>query len=293
MLFLRLISRLPLSVLYLFSDFLFLLSYHLFRYRRKLVYKNIQNSFPKKTEEEHAIILREFYHNLCDYAVETVKLLTISKTDLAQRVIFTNNHVVEKHKAQNTPIIALASHQFNWEWLLVAGNFYFPLDFVYQPVQNSFFEKVMIACRTRFGGHAIKRNELARNIIKHRDSWRMIAIVSDQYPGHQKDKKYLINFLNQETAFFQGTNQIASLTQYPTVYTAIRKIKRGFYEVEFIPLSEPPYIKDQEPVIDAYAAAAEKVIRENPSGWLWSHNRWKKRHLTQASAKYPPGSTAS
>jgi KDO2-lipid IV(A) lauroyltransferase len=130
-------------------------------------------------------------------------------------------------------------------------------------------------------------------MVKRKNLWRLIAIVSDQYPGQKKDKKYITRFLNQETAFFQAPNQIASLTKYPVVFSAIRKIKRGYYEATFVPLAEPPYVKDEEKVIDRYVQAAENLIRKYPAGWLWSHKRWKKRHVTQASAIYPPASAAS
>jgi KDO2-lipid IV(A) lauroyltransferase len=120
-----------------------------------------------------------------------------------------------------------------------------------------------------------------------------VAIVADQYPGQKKDKKYIINFLNQETAFFQGANQLASLTQFPVMYGAVEKVKRGYYEVTMVPIAEPPYEKETPVIIENYACEAERVIRQHPSGWLWTHRRWKKRHLTQASAKYPPASAAS
>lgn len=293
MFFLRLISYLPLGILYLFSDFLFVVAYYIIPYRKKLVRKNLVNSFPEKSIAEIKKIERQFYRNLCDYAVETLKLLTISKEELAKRVYFTNPELIEPYRLRNQPIIGLASHQFNWEWLLVAGNFYFTLDYVYQPINTTLTDKLLRAIRSRFGGHAIKRNELGREMVKRRNLWRMIAIVSDQYPGQKKDKKYITRFLNQETAFFQAPDQIASLTQYPVVFSTIRKVRRGYYETTFIPLTEPPYVKDQENVIERYVQEAEKIINENPAGWLWSHKRWKKRHLKQASAKYPPASTVS
>ncbi|HMV07859.1 MAG TPA: lysophospholipid acyltransferase family protein [Cyclobacteriaceae bacterium] len=293
MFFLRLISYLPLGILYLFSDFLFIVAYYIIPYRKKLVRKNLVNSFPEKSIAEIKKIERQFYRNLCDYAVETLKLLTISKEELNKRVSFTNPELIEPYRLRNQPIIGLASHQFNWEWLLVAGNFHFTLDYVYQPINTKLTDKLLIAIRSRFGGHAIKRNELGREMVKRRNLWRMIAIVSDQYPGQKKDKKYITRFLNQETAFFQAPDQIASLTQYPVVFSAIRKVKRGYYETTFVPLTEPPYIKDQENVIERYVQEAEKIINENPAGWLWSHKRWKKRHLKQASAKYPPASAVS
>ncbi len=291
----RLIAKLPLPVLYVLSGFLFFLSYHVVRYRRSLVRRNLISSFPEKNLTEIRSIEREYYHNLCDYAVETLKLLTIEKAELARRVVFKNVQVLEKYKSQNQSVLLLASHQFNWEWLLTSGNFSLPMaiDFVYQPIKNNVVNRFLLACRTRFGAHPIKRNELAREIVKRRNVLRGVAIVADQYPGQKRNKKYLTTFLHQETAFFYGTNQLAALTQYPILYAETRKIKRGFYEVTLVELAEPPYVKDSNEIIERYVKAAEKVIREYPSGWLWSHNRWKKRHLKQASSKYPPGSTAS
>jgi KDO2-lipid IV(A) lauroyltransferase len=295
MFFLRLFAKLPFPVLYVLSDFLFFFSYYIVRYRRSLVRKNLIASFPEKTPSEITSIQREYYRNLCDYTVETVKLLTITQLELSSRVVFKNVAPLEKYKSLNQSILLLASHQFNWEWLLTSGNLSLPMaiDFVYQPVNNNVVNRFLLSCRTRFGAHPIKRNELAREIIKRKNVLRGVAIVADQYPGRKQDKKYVTTFLHQETAFFYGTNQLAALTQYPILYAEIRKVKRGYYEVTLMELAEPPYAKDSNEIIERYVKAAEKVIREYPSGWLWSHNRWKKRHLTQASAKYPHASTAS
>lgn len=290
---LKLFSRIPLRILYLFSDMLFVIGYYIIPYRKKLVRKHLENSFPEKTAAERRIIERRFYRNLCDYVVETLKLLTISRAQLAMRHTFTNPEIFDRYKKSNLSVLGLASHQFNWEWLLASGNFYFSLDFVYQPIKNKLMERVLLQCRTRFGGHAIKRNALGRDLIKRKSDWRLISIVSDQYPGREEDKKYITLFLNQQTVFFEAPNQLASLTQYPVVFAAIRKVKRGYYETTFQLLAEPPYQKNHEGVIDAYVKAAETVIHQYPDGWLWTHKRWKNRHLTQASAKYPRVSTAS
>lgn len=251
--------------------------------------KNLRNSFPEKTSEALKKIEKTYYRNLCDYVVETLKLLTITREELLARMKFTNAEVLENYAHQKKSILILASHQFNWEWVLGSGNLSLPsgLDYVYQPVKAKLTDRLLLACRTRFGAHAIKRNELAREVVKRRNLLRGIAIVADQYPGRKNDKRYITTFLGQETAFFYGTNQLAALTQYPVLYTDIRKVKRGYYEVTLVTLAEPPHSKDSNNIIDQYVQAAEKVIRNDPAGWLWSHNRWKKRHLTQASAIYP------
>lgn len=281
MLIVRLLSRLPFWILYLLSDFLFFISYRVVGYRRKLVWKNLQNAFPQKTDTELEQIEKHFYKNLCDYAMETLKLLTITKEELTKRMFYKDVEVLEKYKRKNQSVIFLASHNFNWEWLMTAGSISLPIpiDFVYQPLSNEFVNNFSLVCRTRFGAYPIKRDEVARETIRRKDLLRGIAIVADQYPGYKKDKKYHTTFLHQKTVFFYGANQLALLTQYPVVFAHLRKIRRGYYEVVLKEIATPPYGKENNEVLENYVNAVEHLISEDPSTWLWSHNRWKKRHL--------------
>ena len=281
MIFARLLSRLPFWALYAISDILFVISFYLVRYRRRVVSKNLENSFPEKSAVERRKIEKEFFRNLCDYAVEMLKLLTISQHELANRVQFKNPEICQQYISQGQSLLNLASHQFNWEWLLTAGSFKLPgqMDFVYQPVRNSFFDQFSLISRTRFGAYAIRRDEVAREIVKRKGLVRNIALVGDQYPGLRQDKKYHTRFLNQDTVFFYGSNQLAILTQYPVMYYALRKIRRGYYETTIVELARPPYEKDSHNVVEKYIEEIERVIRERPAEWLWSHNRWKTRHL--------------
>jgi Kdo2-lipid IVA lauroyltransferase/acyltransferase len=269
MVFIRLLSRFPLWLLYGLSDFLFFTGYYLLKYRRRLVQENLRSSFPEKSDLEIHQIEKAFYKNLCDYAVESLKLLTITKEELSRRMVYKNPELIEQYKANNQSILLLSSHQFNWEWLLVSGSFTLPveIDFVYQSVSNNFFDEV------------IQRDRVAREIIKRKSKKRGIAIVADQYPGYGHDKKYHTTFLNQETVFFYGCQQMAQLTQFPALYAVITKVKRGYYECTVVTIGEPPYTKDNDNVVENYVRAVEKRILEDPSGWLWSHNRWKKRHV--------------
>jgi KDO2-lipid IV(A) lauroyltransferase len=283
MFLLRFLSRLPLRVLYALSDFLFLVTYHLVRYRRRLVRKNLRKSFPEKSDRELKDIERAFYKNLCDYGVETLKLLTISKAELSARMQFNHGNFLNQFTEQNQPIIFLASHQFNWEWMLVSAslNFPMPIDFVYQPVNSKFFDNITLQSRTRFGAYAIQRDEVARELVKRKNILRGTAIVADQYPGYKKDKKFRATFLNQETVFFLGTNNVAVLSQYPVVYYSVRKIRRGYYEALPHLVAMPPYDKSGTAVIENYVKLTEKAILNDPSSWLWSHDRWKTRHLLE------------
>jgi KDO2-lipid IV(A) lauroyltransferase len=150
---------------------------------------------------------------------------------------------------------------------------------VYQAIHASLVNTFSMATRTRFGGYPIERAEVAREVLKRKDILRSIAIVADQYPGKKKDKKFPLTFMGQATVFFEGANQLAILTQYPVVFAAVRKVSRGHYETSFVKIADPPYSRTDRFIITRYAEEVEKLIRENPAGWLWSHKRWKKRHL--------------
>ena len=146
MFLIKLFSRLPLSVLYVISDFLFFITYYVVRYRRRLVRKSLRNSFPEKSAEELKKIEKDFYRNLADYSVEMLKLLTIPKEELQERMKFVHEGFLDQFTKRNQSILFLASHQFNWEWLLVSASASFPMaiDFVYQPVKNKFFNRLSL-----------------------------------------------------------------------------------------------------------------------------------------------------
>lgn len=275
---LKLLSRIPLHQLYRVSDFLFFIAFHVLRYRRMVVQQNLANSFPDRTSAELAKYERQFYKNLADYGVETLRLLSMPEEELKERMIFKNASIVKDHARQGQSILLLASHQFNWEWLLVSGSVSLgiPIDFVYQPQNSKLFNEFSLMSRTRFGAHAIRRETVGREAMKRKGIVRGTAIVADQFPGHSNFRRYWTTFLGQRTAFFQGISQLAVLTQSPAYYAAITKVKRGYYEVELIPIAVPPYDKkSSEVVIDNYVVQTEKVIRAHPEGWLWSHKRWK------------------
>lgn len=286
MFFFKLLSRLPFSILYAFSDFLFVLSYYVIGYRIKVVRKNLSASFPEKSHDELRKIEKQFYKDLCDYGVETLKLLTISKEQLMKRLVYKNPEIVQPFADRGQSIILLTSHQFNWEWLLTSGCLYLPfnVDFVYQKQSSQLFDNFSLESRTRFGAHPVERSQVAREAIRRKNILRGIAIMADQFPGRTQDKKYWTTFMNQDTAFFLGLGQLAYLTQYPAVFFGVKKIKRGYYEAEGFVVSLPPYEKESQQIVEDYVTATEKIIRKNPSGWLWSHNRWKRKSEEETEA---------
>jgi len=257
---------------------MFVIGYYVIRYRRKIVQTNLKNSFPEKSALDLDKIEKAFYSNLCDYPIETLKLMTMSEKDILKRMKYKNPEVVEEYAREGKPMIYLTAHQFNWEWMLAGACLSTTpqVYYVYQSQSSTFFDSFSNLIRQRFGAKPIRREKVGREALKLKGTLHGLALLADQFPGLGHDKRYWTNFLHQDTAFFQGINQLAIITQDPVIFFVSRKIKRGYYENEMITIAEPPYAKTDLTIVDNYIKATEKIIREQPEGWLWSHDRWKK-----------------
>ena len=283
---LRLLSYLPLPALYAFSELMAFLTYHVVRYRRNVVHKNLRNAFPEKTPHEIARLARDFYRDLCDYAVETLKLMSLTEKEIKERMICATPEIEQTLREEKGMLVYLTSHQFNWEWMLqaVVLNGKIDIHYVYQPQSSKFFDDFSNHLRQRFGAKAVRRDQVGREAIRLRGTRYVLAILADQFPGLDHDKRHWTSFLNQDTAFFAGSIALAVRMKSKIYFFYSRKIQRGYYEYFILPMDQPPYSTDEKGVADLYAKALEKSIRTQPHNWLWSHNRWKRTRQEMGDA---------
>lgn len=274
--FFTFLSRLPFPVLYALADVLYIVAYYLMGYRKHVVRENLQKAFPEKSPEEIQRLVKAFYRNLTDVIVEILKALTISKEEITRRVRVVRPEILQQYADKGQSVLALTSHQCNWEWILLGSSvrYDFPLDAVYRPLSNSFFDRLMRKVRSRFGGDPIPAARTLRELVRRKNQVRILGVVADQSPA-KDEEKYWTRFLSRETAFYTGPDRLAYLTKQPVVFISMHRIKRGYYEVVFQPLAEPPYEKDSNNIVQKYALLAEASIRQQPANWLWSHRRWK------------------
>lgn len=272
----HLLAKLPFSVLYLFADFLYFMLYYVVGYRKKIITDNLKNSFPDKSSGEIKAITKGFYKNFADVLVEILKAFDISKEELIKRTPIKNKHILEDYINSGHSVIAMTSHQCNWEWLYLAccSQFTFPLAGIYKPIANPYFENIVLQMRLKFGGAQIPMEKTLSEIKKRRNIPTAYGLVADQVPIREHQKHWT-TFLNQHTAFFVGAERITRIFQYPAIFLEMKRIKRGYYEITLKKLKEPPYIKGSHDLTERYAKCVEELIMDRPQDWLWSHKRWK------------------
>lgn len=276
MLVLRLLSRLPLCVLYAMTDCLYVFIYHIWRFRRKLSLSNLRNSFPEKSATELDLIAGQAYRNACNMIAEVLKGAVISEHELRRRVRFLNAEVVTRFTQAGQSVILLLSHHCNWEWLLLAGCLEPGVIVVpvYKPSRVAAVDKFLRGVRSRFGGKPLPTRRFLVEALKRRGAARVFALVVDQTPRHDEEK-YWTRFLNQDTAFFVGAGRIARITRAPVFFVGMHRMRRGYYEAQLQLLAEPPYSGAGPDVIELYARTAEAHIAKYPADWLWMYRKWK------------------
>ncbi|MFV0592888.1 MAG: lysophospholipid acyltransferase family protein [Draconibacterium sp.] len=276
-LFLRMISLLPFSVLYLISDFMYFILRYVVKYRKKVIFENLSYAFPEKSEEEIKIIANKFYRHFCDFSLETIKLHNMNIADMEKRVkikgIETGNAIADEGKS----MITLGFHYSNWEWgSYLQAKSKHQLQMVYSPLRgNSAMEHFMLYSREKWGGQSIPIHKIARALLEYMKSKKpnTLWLASDQTPP--ADSPFWTYFLNREAPFFMGPEKIAIKTNQPIVFVYMKKTGRGHYEANLELLIREPAKLQHKDILLTYIKRMEEIIHETPEYYLWSHRRWK------------------
>jgi len=272
----RVLSRVPLAFWYPFARFLAYLAWRVIPYRRHVVEANLKASFPEWDEPTREGVMRDYYRGFADMLVEVVHSLRLTPPELERRMKLVNPELVRAEVARGKPVLLMAGHQCNWEWLLLglSTQLGMPVEAAYKPLVDSWAERDMLLLRSRLGARMVPAQQLLGDILQQRNRPRAIAILGDQEPV-TSERKLWLKFLNRDTAFFLGAEEIARSARYPALFVKIRRVARGRYEVEFVPLAAAGEQLPPGEFTGRYARFVEEQIRASPADWPWSHKRWK------------------
>lgn len=271
------ITLLPLPVLYIISDFLYLLLYYFPSYRRKVVSTNLKNAFPEKSDAELKSIEKKFYKHLADLFIETLKLTHMSEEQLMNRCTISNPEIMDNLLSEGRDTIAVLGHYNNWEWLIIIPKYTkYKFTSIYKPLQNKHFDGFMNKLRMQYGTFLVPMSFIIKDIINDRKNniKTFSAFIADQTPAIT-EIKYWTTFLNQDTPVYLGAEKVASRYDMAVVFFNLQKIKRGYYNLNIELLFDHTSGLPEYLITETHVKRLEKIIREKPEYWIWSHRRWK------------------
>jgi KDO2-lipid IV(A) lauroyltransferase len=246
--------------------------------------ENLRNSFPEKSEKERRLIARKFYRFLCDVTIETVKLANINTSQIRRRIKYSNPEIFNDLYSKGKQIFVVTGHYGNWEWLATLENTIpYHHATLYRPMENKIIDKFLYDMRTKSGTDAIPTNIAIKaiNEYKYENRQTTLCFLADQSPP-RNSAHYWTTFLNRETSVYTGIEVLARRYNTAVMYYEIRRVKRGYYEVDVTLITENAAETTEMEITDAHVRLLEETIRRNPQYWLWSHRRWKHKRENQS-----------
>lgn len=275
--FLWLISILPFRLLYLFSDFTYLIVYYVIRYRKNTVRENLALALPHLSDSQRLVIEKKSFQHLCDMFLEMIKTMSISKKEINKRFVFTNIEVYKKLEEKQKSVVLLCAHYASYEWIISMNEYVnFEAFAIYKKIKNPYFDKLVHSIRSKFKTTLITTKETIPVIIRNAKNKKLAiyGFASDQSP-RVNSAHHWANFMGINVPIHTGAEMLAKKYDMNVIFLRIKKVKRGYYETSFEILSENPSTVPNYAITDQFLKLVEQQIHEAPEYYLWTHKRWK------------------
>ncbi|MBA4276929.1 lysophospholipid acyltransferase family protein [Flavobacterium sp.] len=275
--FLWCISMLPFRLLYLFSDFTYLIVYYLIGYRKKTVRENLALALPHLSTEERLAIEKKSFRHLCDMFLEMIKTMTISNKEISKRFVFTNMEVYKNLEAQEKSISMMLAHYASYEWVISMNAYVnFSAFAIYKKIANPYFDKLVRNIRSRFKANLITTKETIPVIINNNRNKELsiYGFASDQSPRISSAYHWQ-KFMGVEVPVHTGAEMLSKKYDMNVIFLKVQKVKRGYYQASFEVLSDNAKEVPNYEITDQFLKLVEQQILEAPEYYLWTHKRWK------------------
>lgn len=257
----------------------------LLHYRRGVIMENLRNSFPEKTEAELQQIARGYYCNLAEVFVGTMNMAHMPVKKI-RRYVLTPDFVEQSKHFEGRDVVVAFAHHGLWElgafwdhlrpeWISIGV--YKPLR---SPVMDCFYQRL----RTTPYSYPVPKREVMRFYLRNREQgWEgrklAIGLIADQNAPVRPDSHWY-RFLNQDTLFYDGPEQLAARYHLPMVYADFDRMKPGVYTIRIEMLYDGVSPVEKYELTERYVRRLEQMIRRRPELWMWSHRRWKFKRET-------------
>lgn len=277
--FLYIVSILPFRIFYWFSDFIYIIVYYVIGYRKKIVKANLALALPHLTDKERLVIEKKSYHHMCDMFLEMIKTMTISAAEMNRRFVVTNIELVKEYEEKGKSVVLLASHYASWEWLLSLNEkTTFKGIGVYKKIANQYFDKLIRDIRSKYNAELVETKATIQLIAENQKNGilSMYGLASDQSPKLNRAFHW-DTFMGIEVPVHTGAEMLSKKYDLNVLFVKVKKLKRGFYEATFIPITDDPRSIPDFGITSTFLREVEKQIIEAPEYYFWTHKRWKHR----------------
>tara|TARA_B100001123_G_scaffold435938_1_gene565361 strand:+ start:368 stop:1243 length:876 start_codon:yes stop_codon:yes gene_type:complete len=246
---------------------------------KSIIKKNIEIGLGKISAEQEEEIINGMWGNIGRTFAEYVFLKDFKFNKSYSTYIKINGlNYLDQIKKSNKPVIFFSGHFANFELMAMQLDKYgVKTAAIYRPLNNFFLNPIMEYLRMKY----ICPNQIAKGRIGMREIVNKlrnnfsIALMVDQRVGEGEK----ISFFNKLAHTTTIPAQIALKYDCSLVPIFLERKENINFEMtvyEPYKISKTENVdKDIKNITIKINQIIEKMIKKNPTQWLWSHNRWK------------------
>ena len=241
---------------------------------KKIIRNNIQKSLFLTDDNKISNIINNMWSNYGRILSDYIFIKNFRSGELDQYIKIEGNEILDKIKSEKKPVIFISGHFNNFELMAMQIEKHgINVTAIYRPLNNIFLNKVMESIRVKYiCKKQIKKGMSGiRQMIEFFKKDYSIAIMIDQ----RVSEGIHSNLFGRPALTTTIPAQMVRKFGCDIVPVYIERINKLNYKMKvFKPIT---FRKEDslEGITNHLNHWLEKMIKNNPNQWIWTHNRWK------------------
>jgi KDO2-lipid IV(A) lauroyltransferase len=265
---------------YRFADGLAWLMYRVDKRHRKVAIENLRHAFGDELDDDgRDRIVREVYRHFARMMMEMLHIpRKLHLTNWRERIELVGHAPILDRLLDGGSMIMVTGHFGNWEMAgYLFGVFGFPPNSVARNLDNPHLDRFIRNFRERTGQRTIPKKGGYDQMLEVLQTGGVLSMLADQDAGQ---RGLFVEYFGRPASTYKSIALLAIEHNVPIVVGGARRIGPGFrYEVICEDCIDPAdwagRPDDVEYITARYTASLERLVRRDPSQYLWLHRRWK------------------
>ena len=240
--------------------------------------RNINNVLGTEIDQDKFIA--DLWDNFGRFIGEFPDLGSLSEEEITKRIELVGLEYTEKLQKLNQPFLLFTGHFANWDIALkVVSKFYPKFGVAYRKANNPYVNELIKNFRKTNDIRLIAKGPYgAKDLLKSFKQKESIVMLVDQ----RMREGIEVPFFGKSAMTANAIAKFALQFNYPIVPCQIIRKKGSYFKLI---IHEPlkfdisgDTTKDCYNIMLNINKILEAWVRENPTQWLWFHNRWGKNN---------------